>query len=66
MNRLRAPVEATWFDPANGQYKPVEGSPFTNDGKRDFTSPGKNGGGTNDWLLVLEVSRAASGDGPGL
>jgi hypothetical protein len=66
MNRLRGAVKAAWFDPSSGQYKPVEGSPFANEGKRDFTSPGNNSGGANDWLLVLEVSGAASGDGPGL
>jgi hypothetical protein len=66
MSRLRGPVEAAWFDPSSGQYKPVEGSPFGNEGKRDFTPPGNNGVGTNDWLLVLEASHADSEDSPRL
>jgi hypothetical protein len=26
---------------------------LTNGGARDFTAPGNNGGGTNDWGLLL-------------
>jgi Protein of unknown function (DUF4038)/Putative collagen-binding domain of a collagenase len=51
--RLAGPVKAQWYDPSNGTYKPVAGSPFPSSGRVDFTSPGKNAGGDTDWVLVL-------------
>lgn len=57
MSRLHGPVEAAWFDPTNGHYKSVEGSPFGSEGNRRFTPPGKNAAGDNDWALVLEVPK---------
>jgi len=53
MGRLRGPVTGMWFDPTSGQYKPVEGSPFRSEDKRDFTLPGNNAAGEPDWVLVL-------------
>jgi hypothetical protein len=55
LDRLRGPVQAAWFDPAAGQYRPVEGSPLDNKGKRDLTSPGSNAAGDGDFVLVLET-----------
>jgi len=55
MTRLSGPVTARWFDPANGTYIAIEGSPFSNTGSRSFTPPGKNHDGDGDWVLVLEV-----------
>jgi hypothetical protein len=57
MDRLRGSAIAQWFDPTSGQYKPVEGSPLSNEGKRGFAPPGKNAAGEPDWVLVLEVSK---------
>jgi len=48
-------VTALWFDPTSGQSRPVEGSPFDNVGKRDFTSTGDNAADENDFVLVLKV-----------
>lgn len=56
MDRLHGPVDASWFDPTNGQYRSVEGSPFGNKGKRGFASPGKNNAGDSDWVLLLQTS----------
>ena len=56
MTRLSGRVEAKWFNPANGAYKTVAGSPFENSGSRNLTTPGDNGTGTNDWVLVLEIA----------
>ena len=53
MARLAGAVHAQWYDPSNGTYKPVSGSPFPNSGSVDFTSPGKNADGDPDWVLVL-------------
>jgi hypothetical protein len=46
------PVSATWFNPANGAYTAI--GTFANSGSRTFTTPGNNGQGMNDWLLILE------------
>ena len=43
-------VTAYWFDPRNGESKPIETFPGT--GTRKFTPP-SNGRG-NDWILVLD------------
>jgi hypothetical protein len=53
--KLSGRVTAHWFDPASGQSRPVEGSPFDNDGKRDFAPPGDNAAGDGDYVLVLKV-----------
>jgi hypothetical protein len=55
LDRFRGPVRASWFDPAGGQDKPVEGSPFANKAARDFTPPGPNAAGEGDFVLVLEA-----------
>ena len=56
LSRLHGPVEAFWFDPASGQDKTIEGTPFENKGSRDFISPGANSAGDSDWVLFLQVS----------
>jgi hypothetical protein len=59
LGRFAGPVTAHWFNPADGRLAPVPGSPFANSGARQIQSPGDNGTGVNDWLLILET---ASGD----
>jgi len=49
-----------WFDPTKNTYKDIPGSPFANDGSHAFTTPGKNGLGNTDWVLVLEASSASA------
>jgi hypothetical protein len=53
MSTLSGPVQAQWYDPAEGMYAPVAGSPFANSGIRSFAPPGRNGDGDEDWILVL-------------
>jgi len=55
MTKLRGRATAQWFNPVSGGYTSIPGSPFANTGTRDFTTPGDNGAGTNDWVLVLEA-----------
>jgi len=55
MAQLSGPATAQWFSPATGVYSTIAGSPFTNSGSRSFTTPGDNGTGTNDWVLVLQA-----------
>ncbi len=51
--RLARPVIAQWFDPTTGTYGPVPGSPFAKAAKVRFPTPGNNGDGDRDWVLVL-------------
>ncbi|MBW3623094.1 MAG: DUF4038 domain-containing protein, partial [Armatimonadetes bacterium] len=55
LSRMSGPVTARWFDPTNGSYKTVEGSPFSNQGTREYMPPPKNAAGDPDFLLLLEV-----------
>jgi hypothetical protein len=55
MTKLGGLATARWYDPSRGSYKAIKGSPFANAGTRQFTSPGKNGDGDGDWVLVLET-----------
>jgi len=64
MSQLASRLTAQWYNPTTGRYTAIPGSPFPNAGMRTFTTPGDNGTGTNDWLLVLEASRADSGNAP--
>jgi hypothetical protein len=57
LGQLSGPnVVARWYDPANGTYAPVAGSPFAASGARTFASAGANSSGSSDWVLVLESS----------
>jgi fibronectin type 3 domain-containing protein len=47
-------VTAQWYDPSNGAYSTVPGSPFANSGTQYFTTPGNNHDGDPDWVLVLK------------
>ena len=53
MSKLAARVRARWYDPTNGTYRRVPGSPFNNAGTRGFSPPGENADGDPDWVLVL-------------
>ena len=56
MSKLAARVRARWYDPTNGTYRRVPGSPLDNAGTHRFSPPGKNGDGDPDWVLVLTAS----------
>jgi len=56
MGKLAGTARAQWFDPTNGKYSDVSGSPFANAGTRSFTPPAKNSRGDSDWVLVLSAS----------
>ena len=54
--RLAGPrVEARWYDPADGRFSAVAGSPFSANGPRRLSPETSNGGGFGDWVLVLEA-----------
>lgn len=56
MGKLSGNVTTQWYNPTSGAYSTISGSPFPNSGSRNFTTPGDNGTGTNDWVLVLDAS----------
>jgi hypothetical protein len=48
-------ARARWFDPATGTYIAIsDGYTLANDGPTRFTTPGRRGDGTDDWLLVVD------------
>jgi Protein of unknown function (DUF4038)/Putative collagen-binding domain of a collagenase len=49
------PVKAQWYDPSNGAYVEIAGSPFPNAGTQNFTTPGNNHDGDPDWVLSIHV-----------
>jgi hypothetical protein len=57
MASLKSPASARWFDPTNGSYIAIPGSPFANSGTRQFSPPEKNGDGDSDWVLLLSALR---------
>jgi hypothetical protein len=56
MAKMNGSTIARWYDPSNGTYTTISGSPFVNNGTHQFTTPDTNHDGNNDWVLVLEVS----------
>jgi hypothetical protein len=53
MSAMSGTTRARWFDPTTATYTDA-GSGLANSGSRSFTPPGKNAGGQNDWVLVLD------------
>jgi hypothetical protein len=61
MTKLSSPAHAQWYDPANGTYTTIAGSPFSNTGTRNLTPPAANSAGDKDFVLVLESTTSVSG-----
>jgi hypothetical protein len=57
LGRFSGPVSARWYNPIDGRFTSVAGLPLANVGTREFSTPGDNGAGENDWAMVLEVER---------
>jgi len=66
MNAMAGPVAAEWFNPTSGAFRTIQDSPLPNVQSRMFVTPGDNGTGTNDWLLVLSSGSESRsrGDAP--
>ncbi len=60
MSAMAGLTTALWYDPTAGSYTTASGSPFTNSGTHQFTTPGNNSGGAPDWVLVLQASGGSS------
>jgi hypothetical protein len=57
MAEFAGPVTAHWYDPTKGTYTAIISSPFSNSGSHSFSTPGPNGVGLKDWVLLLTASR---------
>jgi hypothetical protein len=55
LGRFAKPVTARWYNPTNGKFVEVEGSPYSNRVTHRLLTPGDNGTGTNDWALILDA-----------
>ena len=52
VSAIKGKIEARWYNPVSGIYIPAE---FKNDRNMiKVTSPGDNGEGSNDWVLLIE------------
>ena len=49
------PVSARWYNPTNGHFVEIDGSPYAHHGTQRLRSPDDNGTGANDWVLVLDA-----------
>ncbi len=56
MKKLQNPIEAWWYNPRTGTAK--KAGTYENTGLREFTPPSSGEG--NDWLLVLDDSKAGN------
>jgi hypothetical protein len=54
MSKFTGPVTARWYDPTDGVYSAVSGSPFTNSGTHAFAPSTNNSAGDKDWVLLLQ------------
>jgi len=54
--RFSRPVTARWYNPTDGRFTVISNQPFPNHGARALQTPGDNGTGAYDWLLVLKVN----------
>lgn len=58
MTKLSAQATAQWYDPTDGSFSSIAGSPFNNTGTQNFATPGNNSSGAPDWVLVLDAQVA--------
>jgi hypothetical protein len=55
LEQFPLPIGARWYNPAVGDWKHIQVTPLPNRALHPFVTPGDNGTGTNDWLLVVEA-----------
>ncbi len=63
LRALAGPARARWWNPGSGAYTELTGGrrALPNSGTRAFTTPGANGAGANDWVLVLDAAGPGCG-----
>ena len=55
LSRMGGAVRARWYDPSTGGSIPVPGT-VGSAGPYGFDTPGVNGSGANDWVLIVEAA----------
>lgn len=55
LGNLAGSIAARWYDPSNGKFREIDGSPLAAEGSKTFATPEKNADGDEDWVLVLEA-----------
>ncbi len=58
LSRLRGELNACWLDPTSGAYREAAETKLAAEGTREFTPPGTNAAGQDDWVLVFEEATA--------
>jgi len=59
LRSMAGPSRARWWNPTTGGYTNITGGAYTlakTIAAQPFTTPGNNGSGTNDWMLVLDTN----------
>jgi Protein of unknown function (DUF4038)/Putative collagen-binding domain of a collagenase len=64
LSLMREPLRARWFNPVSGAWQEIAPR-LSGSGRRSFDTPGDNGSGHNDWVLVLDTDAAPSADACG-
>ncbi|HXX94074.1 MAG TPA: DUF4038 domain-containing protein, partial [Planctomycetota bacterium] len=54
LSRIPAPLRARWFDPSSGAWTGALTVAPENAQPREFTPPGKNADGSEDWVLLVQ------------
>ena len=54
-SRLAGPISARWFNPVSGVDRVEPGFGAAQKGIKRLRTPGDNGSGANDWILVLKA-----------
>jgi hypothetical protein len=54
LSHFAGPVTARWYNPAKGDWTAITSTPLPNRDSHTFQTPGDNGTGASDWLLILE------------
>jgi hypothetical protein len=62
--KLKGPVMARWFDPTTAEFKVVEGAPFSQLSKREFTPPRANSADESDRVLFCQTESPGSASPP--
>ncbi|MDE2330200.1 MAG: DUF4038 domain-containing protein [Bradyrhizobium sp.] len=60
MSKLSGTATARWYGPTSDEYEDAKGSPFANNGSKEFIPPRPNKSGDPDWVLVLEAHQRSS------
>lgn len=58
---LANPVTARWFNPVSGELTTAKESPLASSSRVSVRTPGDNGSGASDWILVLAGTSPGGG-----